>query len=295
MADYCGAENRRFALRAGFFLGRVRVDSSDRGAPPVVSHALHRRAGVRLFLQHGVHELLFVALAGWHARVHQDQSEIAGLVEIGTAAGSGERFHRVLLVHVSSAFALRGLGPRTVLFLQRRGSARALRKALFPSCRGCVLVWSHLRGSGFLCAAARGHSLEAVCGTVRIVCGDVLRDGAAPRKSAAIDLWRLDWPAGFEAYHHLGNSRPLLSWLPQATEMASRRLQRLRRRFLCVSLSGHGLVEPAGSERGKAGKRFARGNTGDRECPGPGGFTDFIYWARGGTRMHRALLQLRES
>ena len=90
----------------------------------MVFHALHRNAGLWLFVHYGFHELLFVAgagllrvgdslagaanrldrcravysagdacspdrlsLAAWHGRLHQDQSEIGGLVENAAAVG----------------------------------------------------------------------------------------------------------------------------------------------------------------------------------------------------------------
>src|SRR2546430_15474144 len=86
---------------------------------------------------------------------------------------------------------------------------------------------------------------------VRIVCSDVLRDGTAPRKSAAFSAGRLDWLGRFEAYNHLGGFRPLRPWRPEAEEMASRRFRRLRRGFLCVPVSGQGMREPGGSELGE--------------------------------------------
>src|SRR5229473_1111448 len=124
----------------------------------MVSHAMHRHAGLWLFLQHGVHELLFVAgagllgfgdflaweenrldrwagdycsdvvgashrlfVAGWHACLSQGSRENAGVVEIGPAARSGARVCGDLLVHVAPLAVCR-LGSRTVLSLQRCGS-----------------------------------------------------------------------------------------------------------------------------------------------------------------------------
>src|SRR5207249_3019240 len=89
------------------------------------------------------------------------------------------------------------------------------------------------------------------------------------------------------------DSRPLLSWVPEAEAVASRRLRHLRDRFLCVSVPGHGLLEPHGSECRKVGKQFAS-DARNRDRAVSSGLTDFIYWAFGRARLHRPLLQLRE-
>src|SRR6266568_678303 len=59
--------------------------------------------------------------------------------------------------------------------------------------------------------------------------------------------------------------------------MARGGFRRLRHRFLCISLSGHGLAEPARSERRKVGERSAPGNArhGDR-LGSPGSRITFI-------------------
>src|SRR4029077_7034661 len=101
---------------------------------------------------------------------------------------------------------------------------------------GRISVWPPLRGSGSLCAPARGLLVETLRTTVRIVRCGVLRDGAAPRKSALFHLRRLDWPAQFKAYDHLGDFRSCPARLPEAAEMAFRGLWLLRCTFLCVSL-----------------------------------------------------------
>src|SRR5947208_15812703 len=106
---------------------------------------------------------------------------------------------------------------------------------------------------------------------VRIVCSDVLRDGTAPRKSAAFSAGRLDWLGRFEAYDHLGDFRPLRPWRPEATQMASRRFRRLRRGFLCVPVSGHGMGEPDGGERGKISGGFAPGDRSEERRVGKDG------------------------
>src|SRR5260370_24418975 len=160
-----------------------------------------------------------VSLAGWHARLRKGSSEFAGLVEVSAATDGCERVCGGPLVHVSSANAAGGLGSRAILSLQRRGSAWTLRKTLFFSRGGRVRRWRYLRGSGFLCAAARGILAESLRTAVRVVPGDVLRHGAAPRKSAALYLWRMDWPARFEAHNHFGDSGPLFSCVPETTEM----------------------------------------------------------------------------
>ncbi len=91
------------------------------------------------------------------------------------------------------------------------------------------------------------------------------------------------------------NLRPsLLPWVPEAAEMASRRLRRLRRRFLCVSLSRHGLAQPAGSKRRKVGKRSAPGDARHHYHLGSSRVADQFYRPRGRARLHRALLQLCE-
>src|SRR5260370_37878597 len=288
----CGAEGRRVNLRAGFFLGSFRVHSNDHRAAAMAAHAVYRHAGLRLFLQHGIHELLFVAgarlfwvgdflaregnylerrrpggrctdvvgashrffVVGRHAGLHKGSRENASVVEIGAAAGSGERVCGDLQVHVASAFAIRRLGSRTVLSLQRCGPAGALWKALLLSCWSRFLVRTNLRGGGSLWEAARGLFLETIRSAVRIICGDVLREGAASGKSAGFTPWRLDWIARFKAYDDLRHFGALLAGTCEATKMASFRLQHLRGGILRVSLSGHGMAEPAGGQRGKVSK-----------------------------------------
>src|SRR5881396_3458948 len=125
----------------------------------MVSHAVRRYAGLRLFLQHGFPELLFVAGAGllragdylagagirmdrgnfarvigaacssdrfslarWNNRAYQSERETTWLVEVGDAARSRDYIRRDLLVRVAPTFTLCGLGSRSVLSLQRRGS-----------------------------------------------------------------------------------------------------------------------------------------------------------------------------
>src|SRR5438132_3949544 len=164
-----------------------------------VPRPVHRHAGLRLFLQHGLYELLFVArtgllrargclanapirvdggnplrctdaarspnrlsLAGWHSRVYQGQRKISGLAQIGNARCGRERVRRRLLVHIAPPFTLCRLGSRTILLLQRRRSTCAVRKALFLSRGSCVFVRLDLCGAGFLCAAPRKLFLETI-------------------------------------------------------------------------------------------------------------------------------------
>ncbi len=149
-----GAENRGLYMRADFFWGSIRICWCSHGAAAVAPHAVHRHAGLRLFVQHGFHELLFVARAGlfraghylaraksgldwWHdfraagfagashwisvasrrAGVRQDQNKIAGMVEAGTAAGSRSGNLCGFLVRSAPARAFGGLGSRAVLFV----------------------------------------------------------------------------------------------------------------------------------------------------------------------------------
>jgi len=206
----------------------------------VVAYAMHRHAGLRLFLQHGfmnyylslglacfglailwrgnriawiggvavaaltllAHPIGFLWLAGTF-RLFQGSRENVGVVENWLCRSQRRAgFPRFTCTRRTIPRSSR-IGNRGPFYLyKRRGSAGALRRALYLFLAGAAFIF------GLICLAADfyGRRHEATWWKpfqlpFELYVVTFLRDGAAARKSAAFALRRLDWTAQFTPYH----------------------------------------------------------------------------------------------
>src|SRR5258708_4889560 len=318
-------------MGADFLLGRFRV--RERGYPmrAMASRAVHRHAGVRLHLQHGLSQLLrldrpgvflpgvcvagkgmglaarccvasarFVGASGWtfvagrDTRLHDIVEESgASLAPLASGSCSGGIL-RCALVSGESRAVPDGLGARTVLQIQWGRSTYSLRRSLRNSFLGGAAVGDRLFWRGDFSSPEREWILEEHSAGWRAVFGRVLRDGAFAREFSYFFVCGLDWLACLAAHNDFRYLRLVRVGLSEASLVASDRLCGLRRNLFRVSVSGHGRPQSNGVAGGRIIERASAGHEGHRDDFRTARIADGIYRAYRGSRLHRAMLQLCE-
>src|SRR5258708_7545235 len=215
-----------------FTLGRFRVREGGYPMGAMASRAVHRHAGVRLHLQHGLSQLLrldrpgvflpgvcvagkgmglaarccvasarfvgasdWIFVAGWNDRVrHVVEESGASLAPLASGSCSGRILRGALVSGESRAIPDR-LGARTVLQIQRRRSTYSLWRSLRDSFLGGAPVGDYLFCCGDFSSEGRKRILEGHSTGGRAVFGRVLRDGAFAREFSYFFVCGLDWLA----------------------------------------------------------------------------------------------------